>query len=84
MAFTIQITCLSSVCNDSHFLLDNICFLGVLYVGAPYRAPGPREFASGDYVKVELDEEAFSAAMKSGNSLDTIMVSYTYLITRLG
>ena len=43
-------------------------------VGAPYKAPGPREFASGDYVKVELDGDAFSAAMQSGNSLDTIMV----------
>ena len=43
-------------------------------IGAPYKAPGPREFASGDYVKVELDEGAFSAALQSGNSLDTIMV----------
>ena len=43
-------------------------------IGAPYKAPGPREFASGDYVKVELDEDAFSAAMQSGNSLDIIMV----------
>ena len=43
-------------------------------LGAAYKAPGPREFASGDYVKVELDEDTFSAAMQSGNSLDTIMV----------
>lgn len=52
-----------------------VCLIIWLYaIGAPYKAPGPREFASGDYVKVELDEDAFSAAMQSGNSLDTIMV----------
>ncbi len=45
----------------------------VYIVGAPYKAPGPREFASGDYVRVELDEETFSAAMQNGN-IDTIMV----------
>ena len=48
---------------------NNYCMLG-----AAYKAPGPREFASGDYVKVELDEDAFSAALQSGNRLDTIMV----------
>ena len=43
--------------------------------GAPYKPPGPREFSSGDHVKVELNEEAFTAAMENSQAMDTIMVS---------
>ena len=49
--------------------------------GAAYKAPGPREFASGDYVKVELDEDAFSAALQSGNGFDTIEVTVIIIDT---
>ena len=46
-----------------------------VFTGSPHKPPGPREFASGDHVKVELNEEAFTAAMKNGQAMDTIMVS---------